>query len=545
MELKLKGNIVNIENKEIFYCELTIVNGKIFSSHQLDSEQKTAPYFLPGFIDAHIHIESSMLTPCEFARIATTHGTVASVSDPHEIGNVLGIEGVNFMIENGKKSPFKFYFGAPSCVPATVFETAGATIDLSEIKTLFENDEIVYLSEMMNFPGVIFDDELVMAKIKLAHQMGKKVDGHAPGLTGENLKKYIGAGISTDHECFTYNEAKEKLALGMKIIIREGSAAKNFDALFKLIDEHPDMIMLCSDDKHPNDLIDGHINLLVKRAIRNGINSWNVLLTACINPVKHYGLNVGQLKIGDDADFIVVDNLSDFTILKTFIRGELVAENGKPLLPYINDESPNNFNTTIKNTADFCLKANGDTIRVIEALEGQLITNELIADVKVDKNGYAVADIENDILKIVVVNRYNDVAPQIAFIKNFGLKKGAIASSVAHDSHNIVVVGVDDEDICNAVNIIISHKGGLSYSLGLESLILPLPLAGIMTTENANDVANRYILLDKKAKQLGTTLHAPYMTLSFMALLVIPALKLSDKGLFNGDKFEFTSVFIK
>lgn len=545
MAFILEGNYVDIENQIIFNCSLKIANGKIENIEKIGVENLSQPYFLPGLIDAHIHIESSMLTPTEFARLASVHGTVASVSDPHEIGNVLGIDGVNYMIENGKKSPFKFYFGAPSCVPATTFETAGATIDLGEIKTLFENDDIVYLSEMMNFPGVIYDDEMVMAKIKIAHQMGKKVDGHAPGLRGESLKKYISAGITTDHECFTYDEAREKLLLGMKIIIREGSAAKNFEALIPLIDEFPDMIMFCSDDKHPNDLLLGHINLLIKRAIDKGYNIWNVLKAACINPVKHYGLTVGQLLKNDAADFIVIDNLSDFNILKTFLNGELVAENGLPFLPYLEAESPNNFNTSLKQISDFELRADGEKIRVIEALEGQLITNELIVKAKLDDDGNAISDIKNDILKIAVVNRYNDSKPAIAFIKNFGLKNGAIASSVAHDSHNIVVVGVHDEEICAAVNEIIKHKGGLSLSANGENQILPLPLAGIMSTENGCEVANKYTILDKKAKELGTTLKAPYMTLSFMALLVIPSLKLSDKGLFDGDKFNFTTSFLQ
>jgi adenine deaminase len=540
----LEGNYIDISNKEIFSCKIFFENGKINKIEKIGIENHSLNYFLPGFVDAHIHIESSMLTPTEFGRLATVHGTVASVSDPHEIGNVLGIDGVNYMIENGKKSPFKFYFGAPSCVPATTFETAGAAINLTEIKTLFENDEIVYLSEMMNFPGVIYDDELVMAKIRLAHQMSKKVDGHAPGLRGEALKKYIAAGISTDHECFTYDEAKEKLSLGMKILIREGSAAKNFEALIPLIDEFPEMIMFCSDDKHPNDLLVGHINLLVKRAIEKGYNIWNILQAACTNPVKHYGLNVGQLKENDAADLIVIDNLTDFNILKTFINGELVAENGLPFLPYMEAESPNNFNTALKEISDFELKGEGEKIRVIEALEGQLITNEIIAAIKLSENGNVQTDIENDILKIAVVNRYNNSKPAVAFIKNFGLKNGALASSVAHDSHNIVVVGVSDEDICAAVNEIIRHKGGLSLSANGEQHILPLPLAGIMTTENGVDVANKYTILDKKAKELGTTLNAPYMTLSFMALLVIPSLKLSDKGLFDVDKFEFTTSFV-
>ncbi|MGB0929738.1 MAG: adenine deaminase, partial [Chitinophagales bacterium] len=524
-------------------AKLTIEKGIITCIEETDGEYDQ--FLLPGFVDAHVHIESSMLTPTEFARLAVTHGTVATVSDPHEIGNVLGVAGVEYMLENASKTPFKFYFGAPSCVPATTFETAGAVIDVADVDYLLQKPAIKYLSEMMNFPGVLFEDEEVMAKIALAKKYGKPVDGHAPGLRGEDAKKYIAAGITTDHECFTYEEALEKLHYGMKIIIREGSAAKNFEALIPLLEEHYENMMFCSDDKHPNDLLIGHIDELVKRALKKGIDVMKILQVACVNPVLHYDLEVGLLRENDPADFIVVNNLTDFKILQTYIEGELLAENKRTLLDYVPANSPNNFHAKTKHFSDFFVKdiPSRSEIRVIEALEGQLITNVLHAKTKSEKEAL-VSNVEEDVLKLVLVNRYEDVPPSIAFIKNFGFKKGAIASSVAHDSHNIIAVGVSDEDICKAVNLLIDTKGGLSLAQGKTQEVLPLPIAGIMTSENAYQVAQQYTRLDKMAKEMGTSLYAPYMTLSFMALLVIPHLKLSDKGLFDGDNFTFTNLFV-
>jgi adenine deaminase len=466
---------------------------------------------------------------------------VATVSDPHEIANVLGVEGVEFMIENGKKTPFKFNFGAPSCVPATNFESAGAVIDSEGIKKLLENPDIKYLAEMMNYPGVLFDDDEVLKKIAWAKHYNKPVDGHAPGLRGDDLTKYINAGITTDHECFTYDEGLEKLQKGMKVIIREGSAAKNFEALIDLLPEHFENMMFCSDDKHPDDLLLHHINKLCARAVTKGMDVFKVLQVACINPIHHYNLNVGQLKVGDAADFIIIEDLINFKTLQTYIHGELVFDNGISLIKPVKFKLLNNFNTTKKQVSDFRFESNSKHIRVIEALEGQLVTNELITESLILK-GNLVSDIEQDILKMTVVNRYQDQLPAIAFIKNFGLKEGAIASSVGHDSHNIIAVGVSDEAICKAVNLIIKHKGGICAVSNSEVKIMPLPIAGIMSDNNGKTVGFEYAQLDAMAKQLGSTLNAPYMTLSFMALLVIPALKLSDKGLFNGTTFKFTSL---
>lgn len=540
--MQIQGQIVDIPNKRIFSGEITVENGKISSI--IEKEHNIRDYILPGFIDAHIHIESSMLVPSEFAKIAVLHGTVATISDPHEIANVLGKDGVYYMIENGKKVPLKFHFGAPSCVPATFFETAGAVIDSEEIKELMAHPDIYYLAEMMNYPGVLFDDEEVLKKIAWAKHFNKPVDGHAPGLRGEQARKYISAGISTDHECFSYDEAAEKLSLGMKVIIREGSAAKNFDALIDLLPENYENMMFCSDDKHPDDLILGHINQLCARAIAKGFDVFKVLQVACVNPVKHYKMDVGLLQENDAADFIVVENLIDFKVKQTYINGELVAANGQSFVQHVDFEKPNNFNTSAKVLSDFQIKSSAKTIRVIEALEGQLITNEIHCTPKA-VDGNLVSDVENDVLKMAVVNRYSNAEPAIAFIKNFGLKKGAIASSVAHDCHNIVVVGTSDEEILNAVNLIIENTGGICAVNGNEKKSLALPVAGIMSDQNGWEAGRLYQEIDAMAKELGSSLKAPFMTLSFMELLVIPDLKLSDKGLFSGKQFAFTDLVVE
>ncbi|WOD43094.1 adenine deaminase [Hwangdonia lutea] len=537
--MKLQGNIVDIQNKRIFKGEVVIENKRIASI--TEKNHGNNHFILPGFVDAHIHIESSMLVPSEFARLAVTHGTVATVSDPHEIANVLGVKGVEFMIKNGKQTPFKFNFGAPSCVPATTFESAGAVINSDDIQKLLENPDIKYLAEMMNYPGVLFDDSEVLKKIAWAKQYNKPIDGHAPGLRGDKITKYINAGISTDHECFTYDEGLEKLQKGMKVLIREGSAAKNFEALIDLLPEHYENMMFCSDDKHPDDLIISHINNLCARAVSKGIDVFKVLQAACINPVKHYNLDVGLVQEGDYADCIVVEDLKTFKTLQTYINGELVFNNNESLIKSIPFEILNNFNCNKKHISDFIYESSAKQIRVIEALEGQLVTNEIIEDTLIE-NGNLVSNVGKDILKMVVVNRYNDEKPAIAFIKNFGLKEGAIASSVGHDSHNIIAVGVSDEAICKAVNLLIENKGGICAVSNSEEKIVPLPVAGIMSDKDGKTIGKQYAELDKMAKQLGSTLKAPYMTLSFMALLVIPSLKLSDKGLFNGTDFKFTTL---
>ncbi len=540
MTTTIAGKWVNILDRKITEGIFTLKDGKIYSFEEQPVTENQ--YILPGFIDAHIHIESSMLVPYEFARIALTHGTVATISDPHEIANVLGLEGVYYMLENAKDALLKFNFGAPSCVPATTFESAGAVLDANDIETLIQRDDIKYLSEMMNYPGVLFKDPEVMEKIAITKKYNKPIDGHAPGLRGADAKNYIEAGITTDHECFTLEEALEKIQYGMKILIREGSAARNYEALHTLLKSNPHKCMFCSDDKHPDELLLGHINLLVKKSIELGYDLFDVLYAACIHPIEHYKLNVGQLRVGDPADFIICKDLTDFKVEKTFIDGICVAENGKSILPPKKHKVANNFNTSVTNPEDFKIKKTGNKIRVIEVYDGQLITGETQVEVTV-VNGEVATDAENDILKIAVVNRYSKQTPAIAFIRNFGLKTGAIASSVAHDSHNIIVVGVDDISISKAVNSIIEQTGGLSLVDGEEIHTISLPVAGLMSDLDCESIGMAYSTIDRKAKELGSKLRAPYMSLSFMALLVIPQLKLSDKGLFDGKSFQFSDLF--
>lgn len=523
--MKISGNIVDILSGEIFAGSIVVKDGVIDEIIRDGGEYDT--YILPPFIDSHVHVESSMLVPTEFARLASVHGTGAAVSDPHEIANVLGINGVKFMLENAEKTPFRFYFGAPSCVPATPFETAGGEITLEDIRELFKDDRIKYLSEMMNVPGVLFYDESVKAKIDAAIEAGRVIDGHAPAMMGEGLEKYVKAGITSDHEAISYEEGLAKIELGMKVQIREGSAAKNFEALYRLMTDHPKMCMLCSDDLHPDNLAEGHINLLVKRAIDNGVPLMNVLYSACVTPVEHYGLECGLLRKGDSADIIVVGSLDEINVLETYIKGELCAKDGKPMLSSEKTDHLNVFNASEKSASDFADGTEGER-DVITVEDGQLVTGRIKAK-----------RTDDDVLKITVINRYSDAPPAVGYVKNFGLKEGAIASSVAHDSHNIISVGCDDESIAKAVNIVIRNRGGLSAVTPEKTLELPLPVAGLMTDRDGYETAELYQKLDEMAKNMGTNLTAPYMTLSFMALLVIPALKLSDKGLFDGEKFEF------
>jgi adenine deaminase len=546
----LTGHIVDPLNNRMYSGTISCTNSIItaIEEHEVES---TAPYIMPGFIDAHIHVESSMLIPSEFARMAVVHGTVGTISDPHEIANVLGIEGVRYMIANSKHTPMKICFGAPSCVPATTFETAGAVVSADDIRALFEQDNLLYLSEMMNYPGVLFADTDVMKKIAIAHELQRPVDGHAPGLRGEQAKQYEQAGITTDHECFTLDEALDKLAVGMKILIREGSAAKNFSALESLISSHTESVMLCSDDKHPNELVVGHINEVVRRAIKAGHGIMNVLRCACVNPVLHYKMPVGLLRVGDPMDCTVIDTLENFTIRQTWIDGQLVAEHGVSAIPRVPADEPNNFYAEpIKQEQLRVLlpstqqEQSSVQVRVIKAFDGQLITEEVLHTLPCVQGEIQSLPAE-DILKIVVVNRYKNTQPVCGFIKNIGLQRGAIASCVAHDSHNIIAVGTNDTDLCNAINVVIHARGGISIADGAYHDVLPLPVAGIMSADEGVNVAQGYERLDRAAKALGSPLSAPYMTLSFMGLLVIPALKMSDLGLFDGSIFRFTEVVVE
>ena len=537
----LSGQIVDLVHSRIYPGRITVNDSKITEIEELPMAEQR--YILPGFIDAHIHIESSMVPPSEFARMAVCHGTVATVSDPHEIANVMGVEGIDYMIRSGKRGHFKFYFGAPSCVPATPFETSGFTLDAHAIEQLMARDDIHYLAEMMNYPGVLADNPEILKKLEAAKKYGKPIDGHAPMVMGDDIQKYIAAGVSTDHECYDIEDALEKIRLGMKILIREGSAAKNFDALIPLMAQYPEMLMFCSDDKHPDDLVKGHINQLVKRALQKGYKLMDVLRAASMNAVKHYHLDVGLLQKGDDADFIVVDNLNDFNVMQTYIRGRLLAENGMSLMQRRKEEAINNFHAVPIEVEALRVPDEGKRIKVIACMDGNLISNTIIATPEV-VDGNLVSDTTRDLLKMVVLNRYAPTKPAIGFINNIELKRGAIATSVAHDSHNIVAVGCSDEDIARAINLLIYTKGGMVACSETEFALLPLPVAGLMSLEEGARVAADYERAAALAHDFGCGLHSPFMTLSFMALLVIPELKLSDKGLFDVMQFGFTPLTV-
>ena len=536
------GKLVDPVNKKILNACIFVENGEIAKIEH--AREKCEKYILPGFIDSHVHIESSMLTPGEFARLAVRHGTVATVSDPHEIANVCGERGLKFMIEDGKKVPLKFHFGVPSCVPATGFETSGETLNAEIVGELLRSDDYFFLSEMMNYPGVIYNDAEVWGKIKSAIKLNKPIDGHAPGVTGEDLKKYAGANITTDHESATIDEAIEKIENGIKAQIREGSAAKNFNALYPLITKYTEKVMLCTDDCHPDDLVKGHINLLIKRGLEKGIDLFDLLTVACVNPVRHYNLNVGLVQAGDPADFIIVDDLENLNVLETHINGKKVYSNGKALFEYKAGKPVNNFKREIISENDLLVKDNGKNIRVIKCFDGQLFTSSIVVKPNT-RNSQVISDIKNDYLKLVVVNRYINSEPAIGFIHGFGFKDGAVAQSIAHDSHNIIAIGTNDEDLLRAINTVISLKGGIAISEKKNIHQLALEIAGLMSSENGEKIAAKYAKLNNLAKSLGSSFKSPLMTLSFMALMVIPELKLGDKGLFDVNAFSPVSLFVE
>ncbi len=539
---RLESNVVDIDQRRIYFAETVWEKGVIRNIQYLGNEKSAGGYLIPGFVDAHVHIESSLLTPVEFSRLAVRHGTVATVSDPHEIANVLGLEGVHFMFVNASQTPLKILFGAPSCVPATAFETAGAKLDSEHLKSLFGNGEVGYLSEMMNYPGVLSGDPAVLEKLDLAKRYALPIDGHAPGISNADIRRYAAAGISTDHECSSLDEALDKIAAGMHILIREGSAARNFEALHPLIETHPHKVMFCSDDKHPDDLQRGHINQLAARAVAEGHDVFAVLRCACVNPVQHYGLPVGQLCIGDSMDAVLVDDLADFQPLQTWIDGHIVSARGICLIDSVESELCNVFNARTVKPEDFRIRCDSLQVRVIKAFDGELLTEEWLTDATTD-NGYIVPDTERDILLLTVVNRYQPLPPAVALIHGFGLKQGALASTVAHDSHNIIAVAADIDALCLAVNGIIRLQGGVAV-VGAQNRFssLPLPVAGLMSNGDADQIAAHYAALNRQAIALGSNLRSPLMTLSFMALLVVPELKLSDRGLFDGRSFRFTSL---
>jgi adenine deaminase len=543
-EIRLRHLVADVVAGTVRPCEVVVRDGRIASIAPVDGPVDPGT-LVPGFVDAHVHVESSMLPPWEFARIAMRHGTVASVSDPHEIANVLGADGVRYMLDDIAGSPFTCWFGCPSCVPATDFETAGAVLDAAACERLLDDPRIGYLSEMMNWPGAIGGDPQVLAKIAAAKARGKPVDGHAPGLAGEQAKAYFARGIETDHECFTLEEARGKAALGVKVLIREGSAARNFEALWPLLGEHPSLCMFCTDDAHPDDLLLGHVDRIAARAVAKGIDPMVALRAATLNPVRHYRLPCGLLQPGDRADMVLVEDLRSFRPLRTWIAGQPVAEGGVDLIARRPSGTPNAFRAARFAADDFRVRAPAECagapevgVHAIVAEDGQLVTKR--ADVRMRAaDGVIDPDPSEDLLQVVVVNRYSDAPPASAFIRGFGLRRGAIAASVAHDCHNVVAVGASREEIAAAVNAVFAARGGLAVADGTQVDVLPLPIAGLMSDRPAEEVGAAYARLTAKAKALGSPLRAPFMTTSFMALLVIPALKLSDRGLFDGLQFRF------
>ncbi|MCX7929911.1 MAG: adenine deaminase [Chlorobi bacterium] len=536
-----RGTIVDIHGRRLFEGELVVEAERIARITRIHDGDGGPPYLLPGFVDAHVHIESSMLPPDEFSRWAAIHGTIATVSDPHEIANVLGRQGVEWMLTRAQMAAFPIVLGAPSCVPATVFETAGSRLDAPDVAALLALERIGYLSEVMNYPGVLAADPDLMAKIAAAHAVGKPVDGHAPGVRGEQARAYAAAGISTDHECFTLEEALDKIAAGMFILIREGSAARNFSALHPLLAQYPDRVMFCTDDLHPDALMSGHINRIVARAVQAGYDLFDVLRAASLTPAQHYNIPIGLLRHGDRADFIVVESLETMEVTETFIAGRCIVRNGAPQVHRIPPDSPNRWAALPVSADTFRIPAQSQRIRVIGARDGQLVTDHLIVEAPI-QDGHYHPDPENDVLLIAIINRYAPTPPAVGFVKGFGLQRGAIASSVAHDSHNIVAIGATPEALAAAINTVIEYCGGISVCDGTHCWVLPLPIAGLMSIDDGPRVAERYADLDRRTKELGSQLRAPLMALSFMALLVIPSLKLSDRGLFDGERFELVPL---
>ncbi len=538
--MMITGNIVDLERRRIYFGEVVIKDGHVANIIELGEERSGASYLMSGFIDSHVHIESSQLTPANFGRMVISHGTVGVVTDPHEIANVMGVEGVEFMLESAKDSPIRTHFTIPSSVPATPFDRSGGVLDSGDVEQLAASGRFVALSEVMNVAGVLFRDREVMAKLAVAQRYGLPSDGHAPLLTGEDLIKYAESGITTDHECSELAEAEAKIAAGMKIEIREGSAAKNYEALKSLIATAPDRLLFCTDDAHPEEVITaGNIDKIVRQAISDGFDLFDVLRIASLSPILHYGLQQGALRVGDVADFIEVDDLKSFTTRRVFIGGEVCYDRSQSV-----DSEPiptrliNNFNHNKITAKELQRAVTAEPITIIGTIKDELITTaESYTPPSAIEN--LESDIEADVAKIVYINRYHNTPPVVEYCRGFGLKRGAFASSVAHDSHNITAVGVSDEAIVRAVNMIIESRGGLALCDGDECDLLPLPIAGIMSDRSAEEVARDGERLQRKIASMGCTLRSPFMTLAFMSLVVIPELKIGERGLFSYSKFDW------
>ena len=533
----IEGNLVDIDNREFYPCTITVSDGKILSIERNSNSYNH--YICPGFIDAHVHIESSMLMPSEFSKLVIPNGTVGVVSDPHEIANVLGVEGVKMMIKNGEETPLKIFWGIPSCVPATPLDKPGNIITAEDTEILAKTGQFTMLAEVMNIPGVLNGEPEVIAKLDIAKKYALRIDGHAPELRGDTLSAYIAHGIETDHESSELEEAEEKISKGMQIMIREGSAAKNYDALKSLIATRTDNVMFCTDDSHADDLlIKGHINYLVKKAVSDGFGIFDILQVACINPVHFYHLDVGTLHVGDKTDFIILEDLESLDIHATYINGvEVYRKGGKIEISDSKIPCLNLFNHDIIKDIDIRTDVEGD-IHCIKVVPDSIITERMMLHFDRRIENYQ-SDVDSDILKIVYLNRYYNTKPQVGFISGIGIKHGAFASSISHDSHNIIAVGCTDTDIVTAVNEVIKLKGGLVVNDSEKLHALPLPVGGIMSDRSGQEVAEQYMELNKLLSKMGTPLNSPFMTLSFMALIVIPTLKIGEKGIFDFDKFDF------
>lgn len=544
MQTMLTGTLVDALQKKTYGARLTLSEQGTIDS--VTPEESPDPvYILPGFVDAHVHIESSMLTPAAFAHAAVVHGTLAAVADPHEIANVLGEEGVELMLSLAKQTPFVFGFGAPSCVSSAPFEAAGAALGPAAVERLLRRPEITHLAEVMTAPGALSKDPEALAKLAAARSLGKPIDGHAPGLSGPGLQAYVSAGITTDHESLSFDEAREKIKAGLKLQIRHGSSVRPFESFIPLLARYPDRCMFCSDVKHPDDLLRDHINFIAATAYRKGISLYAIIQAASINPVQHYRLPLGLLQPGDPADFLLIDDLQTFRPREVWLRGQCVARDGRSFLPLGEPCVRNRFAAGLLQPEALRITASaGRAAHVIGVHDGQLVSTHLVEQPAV-VNGFAVADTERDIVKLVVYNRYGGVSPAVALVKGFGLKRGALASSVAHDAHHIIAVGTTDDALAAAINEVVLCRGGLAVADNNRKVlkVLPLPLAGLISTEPAEAVARAYSDCNAIAKILGTRLTSPFMTLSFLAQPGAPNLSLTDKGLFDGETLQQIPLF--
>jgi adenine deaminase len=553
VDLTLKNaRLVNVFSGDIHLTNVAVHEGTVIGMGDYQAKEEVdlkGKYLVPGFFDGHVHLESSMVTPAEFARAVVPSGTTTVIIDPHEIANVMGLDGIRYMLESSQGLPLDVYIMLPSCVPATHLETSGAKLTSYDLSLLLGNERVLGLAEMMNFPGVIFEDREVLDKIRIAQ--GKRIDGHAPGLKGKDLCAYIGAGIKSDHECTTVAEAKEKLRLGMYIMVREGTAARNLEDLLPLINrDNSRKCFFVTDDRHPQDLLEeGHINSIIKKAVKLGLDPITAIQMATINAAEYFKLsNVGAVAPGYRADMVVLKDMKNFGIEKVFKNGKLVAQNGQILPRKIKETEVtirSSMNVNWMGLEGFDIKAEADKVRVIQVVPGQIVTRKLIVSPKVEKSK-VVVDIDRDILKIAVVERHlasGNVG--IGLVKGFGLKKGALASSVAHDSHNIVIVGAKDEDMMTAAIEVVRMRGGQAVVKDDEVIAsLALPIAGLMSNRPLEEVSDKVKKLNRTVTELGCRLKEPFMTLSFLALPTIPELKLTDKGLVDVEKFQIVPLFV-